>query len=207
MSTSAPATPATGAPPKKRFSIGKILLIILGLVVGALALFLVFVATKPDDFQVTRSATINAPPETVFKHINDLRKWEPWNPWGPLDPNVKYTYSGPDAGEGAQVHWSGNNKVGEGEMTILESRSPKYLQIKLHFIRPFEDSSIVDFAVEPTDKIMQSTVTWKMTGKHPSFFSKAFCTAMNMEGMLGKNFDDGLAGIKRIAEEETGPVP
>jgi hypothetical protein len=206
MSTAA-AKPATEAPPKKRFSIGKILLTIVGVLIGLAAAFAIYVATRPDDYQISRSATIDAAPETVFNQINDFRKWEAWSPWAPLDPNAKNTFEGPESGEGAKFHWSGNDKIGEGEMTILDSQSPEHIQIKLEFMRPMQDSSLVDFTIQPTEKISQSRLTWSMTGKYPNFTSKAFCTAMNMPKMLGQEFDKGLAGIKSIAEKETGPVP
>eukprot|EP01031_Cornospumella_fuschlensis_P018087 gene18087-biopygen15261 len=112
----------------------KKILIALVLILAALA---VVIATRPDDFRVTRSATIAAPPTALFEQVNDLKKWEAWSPWAKLDPNSKMTYEGPPAGVGAVAKWNGNNDVGEGIQTITESRPGELVRMKLEFIRPF----------------------------------------------------------------------
>ena len=75
-------------------------------------------------FRVPRRAndTIAAPADAVFAQVNDLHKWDAWSPWAKLDPAAKIAFDGPDAGQGAAMSWSGNDKVGEGKMTIVESQ-------------------------------------------------------------------------------------
>src|SRR6266852_2515065 len=105
----------------------KIILIALALIV---VVFVVIIAIQPSDFRITRSATIAAPPEAVFAQVNDLHNWEAWSPWAKLDPNAKTTYAGPAAGTGAAFAWSGNNRIGEGRMTITESRPNEFVRFK-----------------------------------------------------------------------------
>jgi len=94
--------------------------ILIGLAV-LVALFVVIVAMQPSDFRVEKSATIAAPPTEVFAQVNDLHKWDAWSPWAKLDPEAKIAFEGPESGQGAAMSWSGNDRVGEGKMTIVES--------------------------------------------------------------------------------------
>src|SRR5687767_6264783 len=103
----------------------KIILISLTVLIIA---FVVFVALRPSNFLVARSATIAAPPSDVFARVNDLHAWEAWSPWAKLDPNMKQAYAGPAAGTGASYSWAGNKNVGEGRMTITESRPNEIIQ-------------------------------------------------------------------------------
>src|SRR5689334_697501 len=96
---------------------GKLMYILIGLAVLAVV-FVVIVSMRPDDFRVTRSATIPAPLAVVFENVNNLHKWEAWSPWAKMDPSAKTRYEGPPAGVGATFHWDGNNQVGAGSMTI-----------------------------------------------------------------------------------------
>src|SRR5262245_61941565 len=114
-----------------------------------LAVFLVIVAMRPSEFQITRSADIAAPPPVVFAEVNDLHKWEAWSPWAKLDPTMKQTYDGAPAGTGAIYRWDGNKNVGEGRMTIVESRPSDLVRIKLEFMRPFAGTNDVKLTFEP----------------------------------------------------------
>ena len=152
----------------------KILIGVAFIVVG----FLGLVAIQPSDYRITRSATIAAPPETVFAHVNELRQWDAWSPWAKLDPNVKNTFQGPASGKGAIFMWSGNDDVGEGRMTILESRPGELVRMQLDFLKPMEDTCTTEFNFQPQGE--QTVVTWSMFGKN-SFVGKAFCLFMSMD--------------------------
>ena len=167
-----------------------------------LVVFLIIVATRPADFRITRSATIGAPPPVVFAQVNDFHKWEAWNPWGKIDPAMKQTYEGPSAGKGAGYTWVGNKEVGEGRMTITESRPSDLILIKLEFFKPFAGVNTTEFTFKPEGN--QTTVTWTMTGKH-NFMAKTLCMFMNMDEMIGGQFEKGLAAMKSIVE--TAPKP
>ncbi len=170
--------------------------ILIGIAV-IIIVFVIVVATRPSEYHVTRSATIAAPPEAVFPHVNELKKWEAWNPWGKIDPAMKLTYAGPASGVGAAYAWVGNKEVGEGRMTITESRPNELIQSKLEFYKPMAGVSTTEFTFKLEGN--QTTVTWSMTGKN-NFIAKAFCMFMNMDKMIGGQFEKGLADLKSVAE-------
>jgi hypothetical protein len=170
---------------------------ILIAIAAIMVVLIIIVATRPADFRITRTATMPAPPAVVFAQENDFHKWEAWSPWAKLDPACKYSYEGPAAGTGAIFTWSGNNKVGEGRMTILESRPDDLIRIKLEFLKPFKATSTSEFTFQPQSN--QTVVTWSMYGKN-NFMAKAMGLIMNCDKMVGGDFEKGLASLKSIAE-------
>jgi uncharacterized protein YndB with AHSA1/START domain len=171
----------------------KVLVALAVIVAGAL----VVVATRPAEFRVTRTGTIAAPPATVFAQVNDFHKWEAWNPWGKLDPAMKESYEGAPAGVGAVYTWTGNSQVGEGRMTITESRPNELIRIKMEFLKPFAATSTAEFTFRPEGN--QTAVTWTMEGTN-NFMAKAMHLVMNMDRMIGGQFEKGLAAMKSVAE-------
>ncbi|MES1180822.1 MAG: SRPBCC family protein [Verrucomicrobiota bacterium] len=160
-------------------------------------LLIIVIAGQPDEFMVTRTTNISAPPEKVFPQVNDFHKWEACSPWAKMDPACKNVFGGAPAGTGATFSWAGNKKVGEGSMTILASRPSDLIQIKLEFLKPFKATNTAAFAFQPAGS--QTTVTWSMTGKS-NFFFKIFGLFMNCDKMVGKDFEKGLASLKSVAE-------
>jgi hypothetical protein len=159
--------------------------------------FTVIVVLQPSQFRVTRSATLSAPAPAVFAQVNDFHKWEAWSPWAKLDPAAKNSFEGPSAGIGAIFKWSGNKEVGEGSMTITESRPSELIRIKLDFAKPFEATNTTEFTFKPEGN--QTVVTWSMFGTN-NFIAKAFCLFNSMDKMVGGQFEKGLASMKSIAE-------
>lgn len=160
------------------------------------------VAMQPDDFRVTRSTTVSAPAAVVFAQVNDLQKWEAWNPWQKKDPAMKLTFSGPPAGPGASYSWAGNNEVGEGRLTITESRPGELVRLKLEFMKPFAATNTAEFTFKPEGE--RTNVTWAMQGNN-NFFAKALHLVMNMDKMVGGEFEKGLVDMK--AAVEAAPKP
>jgi hypothetical protein len=146
---------------------------------------------------VTRSVTIAASPEAVFPHVNELKKWAAWNPWEKIDPNMKLTCEGPEAGVGASYSWVGNNEVGEGKMSITDSRPNESVKFKLEFFKPMAGTSEAEFTFRRQGD--QTEAIWAMTGKN-NFIGKAFCLFMNMDKMIGGQFEKGLADMKAVVE-------
>jgi uncharacterized protein YndB with AHSA1/START domain len=173
--------------------------ILIGMAV-IVVLFIVIVAMRPSDFRVMRSAVFNAPPEAVFPHLNNLRKWELWSPWAKLDPNAKSTFEGPDEGAGASMTWDGNRNVGAGRMTITESRTNEFVRFRLDFEKPMKGTSDAEFTFKPQGN--QTAVTWTMYGKN-NFMAKAVGLFINCDDMIGGQFEKGLASLKAIVEEPT----
>lgn len=172
----------------------KILLVLVALVL----VFVVVVALQPSDYRIERTTTISAPPSEVFAHVNDFHKWEAWSPWAKLDPDAKVTFEGPEAGEGAIMTWAGDENVGVGKMTLVESKPSESVKIKVAFTEPFEGGTNSDFSFKPTGD--QTEVAWAMHGRH-NFVEKAFCLVMNGLGMMGDDIDKGLAQLKSVAEQ------
>jgi hypothetical protein len=172
------------------------MLIRILLAAGALlAVLIIVVAMQPADFRVMRSATVDAPPPSVFAQVNDLRSWEAWSPWAKLDPNARTTYNGPRAGLGAGSAWSGNNQVGAGRMEIIESRPNELVRLRLDFERPMKGTNIADFTFQPDG--YQTRVTWAMSGQK-NFLAKAFGLFVNCDKMVGDQFDKGLAQLNSM---------
>lgn len=163
-----------------------------------IAAILIYAATKPDSFQVRRSTHIAAPPEKVFKLIEDLHQWASWSPWEKMDPAMKKSYSGAPQGTGAVLDWDGNNDVGTGRMEIVSTVPTSRIMIKLDFLKPFEAHNQAEFTLEGGDTA--TTVTWAMHGPQP-FMMKVMDLVMGMDKMVGKDFETGLANLKQLAEQ------
>lgn len=176
----------------------KILVALLAIV----GLFLVVVAMQPADFRVTRSTTVNAPAARVFEHVNDFHKWDAWSPWAKLDPNMKKTHDGAPAGPGAIYRWLGNDDVGEGQMTLTDTKPSERVRIKLEFKKPFEATNTTEFVFKPEGD--KTEVTWSMSGTN-NFMAKAFGLLMNMDKMIGGDFEKGLTQLKAVAEAAPKP--
>ncbi|MEX0703429.1 MAG: SRPBCC family protein [Planctomycetales bacterium] len=175
----------------------KILLGAAAVVLVTAVVFVVVVAMQPSEFRVERTATMSAPPSAVFDQVNDFHNWEAWSPWAKVDPDARFSFAGPTAGTGAVFTWAGNDKVGEGRMTITESRPHELVRIRLEFLKPFESTSTAEFTFRPEGD--QTAVTWSMFGEN-GFFAKAFCLFADMDKMVGGDFEKGLAQMKAVVE-------
>ena len=164
-----------------------------------LMLLAAFVATRPADFRVMRSATYAVPAPAVFAQVNELKKWEAWSPWAKKDPQAKSTYAGPAAGAGASMSWAGNKEVGEGRMTIVESRPGELVRIKLEFFKPFAATNEAQLSFKAEGD--KTTLTWTMTGQN-NFIAKAMHLVFDVDRMVGGDFERGLAAIKGIVEKK-----
>ena len=157
----------------------------------------VVVALRPSEFRVERAATISAPPPVVFAQVNDFRKWDAWSPYARRDPAMKKSFEGAPAGVGAIYRWSGNHEVGEGRTTIIESRPHDLIRIKLEFVRPFAATNTAEFTFRPEGE--RTAVTWSLAGRN-NFIARAMGLVMNMDKMIGGDFETGLAQMKSVAE-------
>jgi uncharacterized protein YndB with AHSA1/START domain len=174
-----------------------VLLIVVGVIVLAVIVVLVLAANKPDTFRIQREATVQAPPERVFPLIDDFHRWPAWSPWERMDPDMKRTFAGPSAGTGAVYEWDGNKKVGQGRMEIKESVPPSKVLIQLDFIKPFSANNTAEFTLDRRGDATH--ITWAMTGGQPFLF-KVMKVFINMDRIIGKDFEAGLANLKAQAE-------
>ena len=159
---------------------------------------MILAATKPDTFRVERTAVVNAPADKVFPLIADFRQWLNWSPWEGRDPALKRSYSGAERGKGAVYAWDGNKNVGSGRMEILEATSPSTVVIQLDFLKPFEAHNTAEFTMLPQGGA--TSVIWVMQGPAP-FLSKVMQVFMNMDRMIGRDFEAGLANLKTMTEK------
>jgi hypothetical protein len=177
----------------------KRILIALAAAVGA---FVGVVALQPSEYRVARTVTMAAPAPAVFEQVNDFHKWEAWNPWARLDPGMKHTYEGAPAGVGAVYAWAGNGEVGEGRMTLTESRPSDVIRIRLEFLEPLVATSTAEFTFKPEGD--RTTVTWSMAGRN-DLMAKAIHLFVDMDRMIGGRFEEGLARMKAIVEAAPKP--
>jgi uncharacterized protein YndB with AHSA1/START domain len=168
------------------------------IVVLLIAGVLLTAANRPDTFIVQRTAVIKAPPDKVFPYINDFERWPAWSPWEKKDPAMKRSYGPAKSGKGAKYAWDGNSDVGQGSMEISESIVPSRVALKLDFVKPFEAHNNVEFSLRPEAGGTQ--VAWKMEGPVP-YFAKIIHLFMDMDKMVGTDFEAGLANLKAVAEK------
>jgi uncharacterized protein YndB with AHSA1/START domain len=165
--------------------------------VGLVAALLVAAATKPDTFRVQQAARIKVPPEKISPLINDLHRWRAWSPHEKKDPTMKRTLNDIASGKGAVYEWEGNKDVGKGRMEIADTSPPSKVVVKLDFVKPFEAHNIVKFTLEPNGD--STHVTWAIHGPSP-YISKLMGIFINMDSMIGRDFEAGLANLKTVAE-------
>jgi Polyketide cyclase / dehydrase and lipid transport len=177
------------------FEIIAIIAVVLAI---AIAVVLILAATKPDKFSVRRAIVVSAPAEKIFPLINDFHQWGSWSPYENKDPAMKRSYSGASSGKGAVYGWEGNKNVGSGRMEILEASAPSKIVIKLDFFAPFEGHNTAEFTMLPQGDA--TSVTWLMHGPAP-FMNRMMQVFMNLDHMIGKDFEVGLANIKTISEK------
>lgn len=177
--------------------IKKILLGIVSLVVIAIIAVLGIALRQPDEFRVARSTTIQAPPEKIVANIEDFHRWADWSPYEKLDPNMTRDIGGAPSGKGATYAWSGNGQAGAGRMEILES-SPQRVAIQLDFSEPMEGHNLAEFILTPQGDATE--VAWVMSGPAP-FLTKVMCVFFDLDQMIGPDFENGLAKLKKVSEQ------
>jgi len=177
----------------------KIILVALTVVIAGI---LTLAATRPDSFRVERSAQISAPPEKILSLVNDFHQWSAWSPYEKLDPAMKRTFAGAAAGKGAVYEWEGNSKAGQGRMQIITA-APTRTAIQLDFIKPFRAHNIAAFTAQPLGDATR--VTWSMEGPSP-FITKVLGLFVNMDRMIGGDFETGLANLKAAAEKGASQI-
>jgi len=178
----------------------KKILVALAVVIAGL---LVLVSMQPATFHLERSTVVAATPEVVFPFVNDFHQWGGWSPWDKMDPAMKRTYEGPSSGAGASYSWVGNRKVGEGRMTIAQSLPPAKVAIDIEFLKPMATRNAITFTAVPAEG--GTRVTWAMDGNN-NFIAKAMHLVMDMDKMVGPDFERGLASLKGLAEAKAKEV-
>jgi hypothetical protein len=167
--------------------------------VAILVVLAIIIALQPSAFRITRSAAFDAPTGAVFEQVNNLHRWNEWSPWAKMDPDARYTFAGPESGVGASLAWAGNNQVGEGRMTIIESQPGERVVMKLEFFKPFTATNTTEFTFAPEGD--QTRATWSMSGTK-NFVCKAMGLVMNCDEMCGGQFEQGFANLRSMVEPQ-----
>jgi len=175
----------------------KAFVVIVAALTIAITAVLLVAATKPDTLQVKRSLAIKAPPAKIYPLIADFKAWPKWSPYETKDPDMKRTYGPVESGKGATYAWDGDKNVGAGHMEIVDAGAPALVSLKLDFTKPFEAHNVVDFTLAPQGD--NTIVTWDMRGPTP-FLGKIIHVFMDMDKMVGTDFEAGLAKLKTVAE-------
>ena len=175
----------------------EIIAIIAAILAVAIAAVLILALRKPNTLRVTRATSIRAPAERIFPLISDFHQWVTWSPYEQKDPAMKRSYSGAERGQGAVYAWDGNNNVGSGRMEILDAAAPSKIVIKLDFFKPFEGHNTAEFTMLPQGDV--TNLTWTMHGP-AVFMTKVMQLFINLDHMIGKDFEVGLANLKTITE-------
>jgi hypothetical protein len=177
-------------------------LITIVAIVLAIAILIVLglASAKPDTFSVRRSVVMQAPAEAIFPLINSFHQWAKWSPWENKDPAMKRDYSGAESGKGAVYAWDGNKNVGSGRMEILDASSPSKITIKLDFFKPFEGHNTAEFTFVRERDASATNVIWVMQGPS-SFMTKMMQVFMDLDKMIGRDFEAGLANLKTLTEK------
>jgi hypothetical protein len=173
--------------------------IFIGLI-ATIGSLIALVLLQPSDYRVSRTMVMSAPAPDIFAQIDDLRRWQAWSPWATRDPKAKASFDGPASGKGAVFAWSGNNEVGEGRMTLTESRPAEAVRIRTDFVKPFVGTSYSDFSLKPEGG--GTAVSWTISGEN-DFIAKAICLFVSMDKVLGGEMEKGLASMKQLVEADT----
>src|SRR5450432_2439033 len=174
----------------------KIFIVLLVLGAGVV----VFASTRPDNYHVERATRMAAPAAVIFAQLEDFKAWPAWSPWEKKDPQMKKTFSGPPTGVGSSYAWKGNKEVGSGRMSIVVSEPPSHIRYQLEFLEPFAAVAATGFTLVPQGD--QTLVTWAMDGSN-NFLGKVFSIFMDMNKLIGGDFETGLSALKTVAEQET----
>ncbi len=192
------------APSAKKSPVRRILGIAVLILIVAIGGVVIAAAMQPDEFRVTRSIVVSAPPAVVFPHYNDLHRWDAWSPWAKKDPDAKATFEGPEAGVGSSFSWDGNADVGAGKMTILETRPDQLVKLNLQFLRPFTGENTVEISFTPQDA--GTEIVWTMYGPN-QLIGKVMSLFIDCDAMVGKDFEAGLSNVKTIVETTAQRAP
>ncbi len=167
-------------------------------VLGAIALFLGYVAFQSADYEIHREVSIQASVETIFPYLNSSKLGEKWGPWLEVDPQSRMSYSGPDAGVGSRADWTGGKQLGTGSATIVESIPNQRVKMKLEYTEPMKMEQDSEYSIQSSGN--QSIVRWSVRGKN-TFMGRLMCVFVDMDKLVGQMFEKGLSNLKNLVEK------
>jgi hypothetical protein len=177
----------------------KILKRILFFIVGLIATALITALFVSKDMNVNKEVVINKPKQEVFNYIKQIKNQNNYAVWNKMDPNMKQTFTGTDGTVGFVTTWDGSKEVGTGQQTVTKIIEGERIETELKFIKPWESTAN---AFMTTTSINDSTtkVNWGFESKMP-YPTNLFKLFMDMEGELGKDYQNGLNNLKAVLEK------
>lgn len=169
--------------------------LLLGLI-GLFVLLAIIGQFLPSSARVERSIVIERSPDLIFPVVNSFERFNEWSPWHGIDPNAKYSYSGPASGVGANMKWSGNDQVGTGSQTITASEPDKRVAIELQFgdMTP----SKVEMLLAPEGN--GTRVTWTLESAFGYDLAGRYF-GLVLDKFVGADYEKGLAQLKSVIEK------
>lgn len=158
---------------------------------------LITAGLQSPDYLITRTISINATPETIFPHLNSAQKSYDWMPWKAMDSQIQMNFSGPEEGPGSKASWSSPGEMGTGNSVVTESNFNKNVKVDIEYEKPVQMTQKSEFSMQPSAN--GTLVAWSVTGTN-SFIGRVVCLFMNMDKMVGENFEKGLANLKTKIE-------
>lgn len=174
-------------------------MLVLYILLGIVLLIAILAALAPKTYNVSRSIEISRPKAEVFDYLKYLKKQDEWSPWAKRDPNMEQKFTGTDGEVGAISYWNGNKEVGEGEQELIKIVDGERIESELRFLKPWKSISDAYLVTESIDA-NTTKVTWGFTG-HNKFPMSIMMLFMNMDKMIGKDFEEGLASLKEKMED------
>ncbi len=170
------------------------------LVIAVLLLALcIYAALKPATFLVAREISIKATPEVIFTHINNAKKANDWMPWKEIDQEAVMVELGPEEGVGSGSKWDSKGQMGTGQAVVIESVPNVKVVTQLTYTKPMEMSQLATVSLSPNES-GDTNVRWEVTGEN-TFMGRLMCIFMDMDKIVGQQFEKGLNNLKRIVEE------
>ena len=157
----------------------------------------VYVGVQPSQFAISRERLVKGSPEQIFPLINNSKKANEWMPWKDSDPSVVMVYSGPDEGVGSVSSWDGTGQMGTGRAEVVESIPNRSVKTQLTYTKPMEMSQLAEISLNPAAE--GTVVKWTVVGNN-NFIGRLFCLFMNMDKMVGGEFEKGLAKLQQQVE-------
>ena len=165
--------------------------------VAALALALILGSyLLPSKWRVERAIEINAPSERVYPYVANLKTgWPQWSVFDTQDPQIQYTYAGPDEGVGATRSWT-SKKMGSGTQVITRADA----RLGVDFTLTMNEGSFVlngQLMFHPSGP--GTLVTWTDWGEVGLNPIQRWMVAF-MDRMMGPAFETSLRKLKSKAE-------
>jgi hypothetical protein len=146
--------------------------------------------------RVSGTVVIEASEQTVYGLVSDLKSgWPEWSPLVPAGSGLVIDYGTPASGAGATVKWTG--KAGTGALTL--TACARDVEVSYRTTLSLGGMSALG-KIELKSVHPATVVSWSdelSVGANPAWR----WLALAMDGLRERNVQQGLAALKRVAEQ------